>query len=116
VLKNETGRVAQLWENTWYMKYALKQLGFDLGKSETPIIPIFVRNDMLTFRFASKLLDEGIFVNPVVSPAVPADSSLIRLSLMATHTIEQMDIAIEKINSVAKSLGILQSDAAYVVQ
>ncbi|HLG34395.1 MAG TPA: aminotransferase class I/II-fold pyridoxal phosphate-dependent enzyme [Bacteroidia bacterium] len=107
VLKNESERVTKLWENTWYMKYALKQMGFDLGKTETPIIPIFVRNDMLTFQFASKLLDEGIFVNPVVSPAVPADSSLIRLSLMATHTIEQMDIAIEKISSVAKQLGIL---------
>ncbi|HLG35312.1 MAG TPA: aminotransferase class I/II-fold pyridoxal phosphate-dependent enzyme [Bacteroidia bacterium] len=116
VLKNESERVAQLWENTWYMKYALKQMGFDLGKSETPIIPIFVRNDMLTFQFASKLLDEGIFINPVVSPAVKSDSSLIRLSLMSTHTTEQMDKAIEKIYSVAKSLGILQQEESYVLQ
>ncbi|MBK5286758.1 MAG: aminotransferase class I/II-fold pyridoxal phosphate-dependent enzyme, partial [Bacteroidia bacterium] len=116
IMKAEPERITQLWENTWYMKYALRQLGFNLGKSETPIIPIFIRDDMLTFQFASMLLDEGIFVNPVVSPAVKSDSSLIRLSLMSTHTTEQMDKAIDKINNVAKSLGIFQSEEICMYQ
>jgi 8-amino-7-oxononanoate synthase len=116
IMKAEPERITQLWENTWYMKYALRQLGFDLGKSETPIIPIFIRDDMLTFQFASMLLEEGIFVNPVVSPAVKNDSSLLRLSLMSTHTTEQMDKAIDKIYLVAKSLGILQSEELCMIQ
>ena len=84
------------------MRTALSALGYDLGKTETPIIPIFIRHDMATFHFTNQLLKEGVFVNPVVSPAVKSDSSLIRLSLMATHTKEQMDRAIEKIYKVVK--------------
>ena len=102
IIKSEPERIEALWENTRYMHTALSALGFDLGKTETPIIPIFIRDDMATFHFTNQLLKEGVFVNPVVSPAVKSDSSLIRLSLMATHTKEQMDRAIEKIYKVVK--------------
>jgi len=107
IIKDEPERIEKLWENTRYMSSALKELGFDLGKSETPIIPIFIRDNYSTFWFTNELLKEGIFVNPVVSPAVKSDSSLIRISLMATHTREQIDKAIEKIYNVASGLNIV---------
>jgi 8-amino-7-oxononanoate synthase len=106
IIKNEPERIEMLWENTRYMRSTLKELGFDLGKSETPIIPVFIRDNYSTFYLTNELLKEGIFVNPIVSPAVKSDSSLIRISLMATHTREQIDKAIEKIYSVASGLEI----------
>ena len=84
----------------------LKDRGFDIGKTETPIIPIYVRDDTKTFMLTQMLLDDGVFVNPIISPAVRSDSSLIRFSLMATHTFEQIDIAIGKIHKIASQLGI----------
>jgi len=73
----------------------------------TPIIPLFIRDNMKTLRLTRMLLEEGIFVNPVVSPAVKQDSALIRFSLMATHTREQVDEALEKITRLGKRLGIV---------
>ena len=108
IMQNEPERIQNLWKNMHYMTFSLKSLGFDLGKSTTPIIPIFIRNDLATFRMTKRLLQEGVFVNPVVSPAVPSDSSLLRLSIMATHTKEQMDTAIEKIYKVAKEEEIFE--------
>ena len=87
---------------------SLKASGFDLGITETPIIPIYVRDNMKTFMFTKRLFDEGIFVNPVVSPAVKSDSSLIRISIMATHTKEHIDMALEKINMIAKELELFE--------
>lgn len=109
IMQNEPERIHNLWKNTLYMHNALKNFGFDLGKSITPIIPIFIRNDLTTFRFTNELLKEGVFVNPVVSPAVPGDSSLIRLSMMATHTKEQMDAALKKIYKVALQTGVFET-------
>ena len=74
--------------------------------SETPIIPIYIRDNFLTFKFTQRLFEEGVFVNPVVSPAVKSDSSLIRMSIMATHTKEQLDTALEKLQLVANELNI----------
>lgn len=104
IVKAEPERIEQLWKNTWYATKSLKELGFDVGKTETPIIPIYIRDDIKTFKLTKILQDEGVFVNPVVSPAVRSDSSLIRFSLMATHTRQQIDVAIGKINKVAKTL------------
>jgi 8-amino-7-oxononanoate synthase len=90
--------------------YALnkfKAAGFDTGKSESPIIPLFIRDDIKALKLTQMLLADGIFVNPVVSPAVPKQDCLIRFSLMATHTNDQVDIAVEKITRVSKILGIL---------
>jgi 8-amino-7-oxononanoate synthase len=109
-IKSEPQRIEQLWKNTRHTTGRLKELGFDIGKTETPIVPIFIRDDIKTFKLTRMLLDEGVFVNPVVSPAVRSDSSLIRLSLMATHTTEQIEIAIGKLLKAAKELDILVED------
>lgn len=84
--------------------------GFNTGKSESPIIPLFIGDDIKALKLTQMLLADGIFINPVVSPAVPKEDSLIRYSLMATHTKEQVDISIEKITRAAKKLGILNRE------
>ncbi|HVM86960.1 MAG TPA: pyridoxal phosphate-dependent aminotransferase family protein [Puia sp.] len=107
ILKQEPERVQKLWDNTSLAREMFEKAGFDTGISCTPIIPIYVRDMMKTFQLTSALLEEGIFVNPVTSPAVPKESSLIRFSLMATHTHAQIGEAIEKITKVSKRLGIV---------
>ena len=107
IMQEEPERIQKLWDNTNYALKLLKQAGFDTGHTETPIIPIFIRDDSATFMLTKMLLDEGVFVNPVVSPAVASEDSLIRLSLMATHTFAQIDEAVDKITKNAKLLGIL---------
>ncbi|MBS1559086.1 MAG: pyridoxal phosphate-dependent aminotransferase family protein [Bacteroidetes bacterium] len=107
IIKCEPERIERLWDNTHYALQNLKQMGFDLGHSCTPIIPIYVRDDLKTFQLAIRLLNEGIFVNPVCSPGVPSDSSLIRFSLMATHTFDQIDLALSKIYSISRKLEII---------
>ena len=99
--------MANLWELTHYSLDRLHSLGFDTGVSCTPIIPIYIRDDIKTFQLSKMLLDEGIFVNPVTSPAVAKEDTLIRFSLMATHTKDQIDRAIDKIYSISKQLEIL---------
>jgi 7-keto-8-aminopelargonate synthetase-like enzyme len=73
----------------------LRNAGFEIGKTESPILPIYIRDDMKTFQFSKMMADDGVFVNPVVSPAVRSNDSLIRFSLMATHSFEQIDRAVE---------------------
>ena len=106
IIQREPERLDALWKNTDYMVNALQELGFEMGASETPIIPIYIRDNFLTFKFTQRLFEEGVFVNPVVSPAVKSDSSLIRMSIMATHTKEQLDTALEKLQLVANELNI----------
>jgi 8-amino-7-oxononanoate synthase len=107
IIKNEPERIAHLWDLTHYTLDNFKKMGFDVGKSETPIIPLYIRDNMKTLKLTRMLLDEGIFVNPVVSPAVSKDSTLIRFSLMATHKKEQVDIALDKFSKLGKKLGII---------
>lgn len=107
IMLSEPERLEQLWRNTRRMKAGLLSLGFDLGASETPIMPVYVRDLSLTFLLTKRLEHEGVFVNPVVSPGVPPGHELIRISLMATHTDEQIDRALEKLEKVARELGIL---------
>jgi 8-amino-7-oxononanoate synthase len=107
IMQNEPERQEKLWENTRYAKERLIDAGFNTGKSETPIIPIFVGNDLKTFMLTKTLLDEGVFINPVISPAVPPGDELIRFSLMATHSIEQIDRGIDKIVAISKQIGII---------
>ncbi len=106
IIRSEPERQTALWNNTNYMSKSLTELGFDINTSETPIIPIYIRDNQLTFQFCQRLFEEGIFVNPVVSPAVKSDSSLIRLSMMATHTQSQLNEALDKIEKVANELGV----------
>jgi len=106
IIESEPERIAKLWDNTNYAMKLLLEEGFDLGPTESPILPIYVRDNMKTFQVTRHLQDDGIFVNPVVSPAVPSDSSLLRFSLMATHTFEQIEEAIEKIARAFKDVGV----------
>jgi 8-amino-7-oxononanoate synthase len=107
IMESEPERIKHLWDITAYALNGFKSAGFDTGKSETPIIPLFIRDDIKALQLTQDLLAEGVFVNPVVSPAVPKEDCLIRYSLMATHTKEQVEISIEKISKAAKALGIL---------
>jgi 8-amino-7-oxononanoate synthase len=107
IMENEPERIKHLWDLTAFALNGFKSAGFDTGTSESPIIPLFIRDDIKSLKLTQILLAEGIFVNPVVSPAVPKKDCLIRFSLMATHTFKQVETAIEKITIAAKSLGIL---------
>jgi 8-amino-7-oxononanoate synthase len=109
IMVSEPERISHLWDITRYALKGFKDAGFNTGKSETPIIPLFIRDDVKALRLTQNLLEDGIFVNPVVSPAVPKEDCLIRYSLMATHTKEQIEISIDKITKAAKKLGILRN-------
>ena len=107
VMEKETWRMDALWANTNYMRAKLQTAGFDTGHSTTPIIPLYVRDNTKTFMLTRMLMEDGVFVNPVVSPAVASEDTLIRISLMATHTFDQIDEAVEKITKNATLLAIL---------
>ncbi|MBE7500597.1 MAG: pyridoxal phosphate-dependent aminotransferase family protein [Verrucomicrobiales bacterium] len=107
IMMSEPERIQRLWHNTERMKHGLLGLGFDLGASHTPILPVYVRDMMSTFRFCKRLEEEGVFVNPVVAPGVPPGQELLRLSLMATHTDAQIDFALDKMARVGRELGLL---------
>jgi len=106
ILKNEPERISRLRHLTKYAITKIKSKGFDIGLTETPIIPIYIRDDTKTFKFANMLFLNGVFVNPVISPAVRSEASLIRFSLMATHTEKQIDYAVEKMYEVAKNINV----------
>jgi 8-amino-7-oxononanoate synthase len=108
LIQEEPERIQNLWDNTHYAMAALKKAGFDTGHSVTPIIPILIRDDYKTFQLTKLALERGIFVNPVVSPAVPSSSSLIRYSLMATHTKQQIDHSIEILSQIANEIGVFE--------
>jgi 8-amino-7-oxononanoate synthase len=106
LIQAEPERLTKLWVNTHYAMAQLKAAGFDTGLSTTPIIPILIRDDYKTFLLTKMALENGIFVNPVVSPAVPYLSSMIRYSLMATHTFDQIDRSVEVLHKLSKKIGI----------
>jgi 8-amino-7-oxononanoate synthase len=108
LIQQEPERIQKLWDNTNYALKLLKQAGFDTGHTETPIIPIMIRDDFKTFMITKLLLDDGVFVNPVVSPAVASTSSLIRFSLMATHEFSQIEEAVDKIEKCARKVGVFE--------
>lgn len=104
----EPERQEHLWEITNYALENFRAMGCEIGHTSTPIIPIFIRDDYKTFQVTRDLLDEGVFVNPVVTPAVAPQDTLIRYSLMATHTKEQVTRSLEAIEKVLKKNGILK--------
>ena len=110
IMQAEPERIQHLWKLTDYALNAFKNLGFDTGRSETPIIPLYIRDEYKALKMTRELLDDGVFVNPVISPGVPKEDSMIRFSLMATHTFEQLDIAIEKISKVALKFEVLPNE------
>ena len=107
IMLTEPERQKHLWDITEYALKGFRDLGCEIGHTSTPIIPLYVRNNDKTFLVTKMLLEEGVFVNPVVSPAVAPDSTLIRFSLMATHTKEQIDFALDKIGKCFKQLDII---------
>ena len=108
IMESEPERIEHLWEMTHYALDGFRNMGCEIGNTSTPIIPLFIRDNNKTFRITRELFDEGVFVNPVVSPAVPSDSTLIRFSLMATHTKEQLDFALDKIQKCFKRYDLLK--------
>jgi 7-keto-8-aminopelargonate synthetase-like enzyme len=107
IVEREPERRKRLWENTEYMKRELTGLGFDTGHSASPVIPIVVGEDMTSYAMTTRLGEEGIFVNPVVSPAVPPGRAMIRTSYMATHTREHLDRALEALALVGREFGVI---------
>jgi 8-amino-7-oxononanoate synthase len=108
IVEREPERRKRLWENTEYMKHELGALGFDTGHSSSPVIPIVVGEDLASYTMTTRLGEEGVFVNPVVSPAVPPGRAMIRTSYMATHTREHLDRSLEALAKVGRELGIIR--------
>lgn len=107
VMRDEPERCQRVLDIAEYMRKGYKSLGFDIGKSETPVVPIIIGDDELTFKFWKMLFDNGVFVNPVVSPAVSQGHQLLRTSYMATHTDAQMDEVLSVFARVGKEIGII---------
>ena len=107
IMLSEPERIQHLWDLTHYALDGFRNMGCEIGHTSTPIIPLFIRDNDLTFLIVKELFEAGIFVNPVVAPAVASEDTLIRFSLMATHTKEQLDYALETIHKVFKSHGLV---------
>jgi 8-amino-7-oxononanoate synthase len=107
VMRREPERRERLWANTHRLQDGLRALGFDIGPTQTPIVPFLIGEFEKTLLFWRKLFDAGVFTNPVVPPAVPPSQSRLRTSLMATHTADQIDYALEIFGRLGKELGVL---------
>jgi 7-keto-8-aminopelargonate synthetase-like enzyme len=107
VMQREPERRDRLWVNARRFQEGLRGLGFDIGPTETPIVPVLIGPLDKTFLFWRQLFDAGVFTNPVVPPAVPPSQCRLRTSLMATHTSEQIDRAIETFARLGKELGVI---------
>ena len=107
IIDNEPERIERLWKNTRKMLEGLKDLGFQVGPSETPIIPVLVGDNETAFKMAMMLQEEGVFANVAVSPAVPEGKALIRTSYMATHTEEQLDRVLSALEKSGRALGLI---------
>jgi 7-keto-8-aminopelargonate synthetase-like enzyme len=107
VMIAEPERREMLWNNTRRFQQGCRSLGFDIGPTETPIVPVLIGTLQNTFAFWRALFDAGVFTNPVVPPAVPPDQCRLRASLMATHTAEQIDFALETFGTLGKKMGVI---------
>ena len=108
ILKDEPERIEALWQITNYALEKFRNAGFEIGETESPIIPLYVRDVEKTFIVTKMAFDEGIFINPVIPPACAPQDTLVRVALMATHTKEQVDFAVEKLAKCFKALGIIE--------
>jgi 8-amino-7-oxononanoate synthase len=107
VIQREPERRERLWHNTRRVQDGLRAMGFDIGPTETPIIPFLIGEFDKTLLFWRKLFDAGVFTNPVVPPALPPSSCRLRTSVMATHTDDQIDYALETFGRLGKELGVV---------
>jgi 8-amino-7-oxononanoate synthase len=106
IILAEPERRQLLWRNTDYLREGLKRIGLDTGISETPIIPVFIGDEFLSFRITTEMQQEGVFINPVVPPAVQPGQSLIRFSVMSTHTLQQLDFALDKMSMFVRKYNL----------
>ncbi|MFC1887499.1 aminotransferase class I/II-fold pyridoxal phosphate-dependent enzyme [Candidatus Cloacimonadota bacterium] len=107
IIKEEPERIQQLWDNTHYMAKSFVEMGYDIGTSTTPVIPLHVGTIDKAFGMWQRLDEEGVFINPVIPPAVPTNGCLIRTSFMSTHTKKQLTEALEKFEKIGKELQII---------
>lgn len=107
IVENEPQRRARLWENTAYFRNGLQNLGFDLGRSETPICPVFIGDNALTMEADRRLMARGVFAQGIRPPSVPAQGARLRTTLMATHTSEDLDYALQCFQKVGEELGLI---------
>ncbi len=107
IMQEEPERIEHLWELTKHAHKAFKDNGFDIGHTQSPIIPLFVRDTFKAMTIVKLAYEAGVFITPVIAPAVPEKDVLIRFALMATHSIEQVDEAVEKLTKIFKELEVL---------
>jgi 8-amino-7-oxononanoate synthase len=108
VMQEETWRIDQLRKNYTYMREELKKMGFDVGNSQTAVIPVYVRQDLRTIMMWKELLDvHGVYTNPFISPGVPPKQAMLRTSYMATHTKEHLDRGLEAFHATGKKFGVI---------
>lgn len=107
IMMEEPERRENLWKVTRHAQESFKAAGFDTGHTQSPIIPLFVRDTFKAMKIVSKAYEDGIFITPVIAPAVPEKDVLIRFALMATHSIEQVDEAVEKLSKIFREEGVI---------
>jgi len=107
IMHEEPERIERLWENTHYMAKSFVEMGYDIGTSNTPVIPLHVGEMMMAFNMWKRLDEEGVFINPVIPPAVSPKDTLIRCSFMSTHTRAQLDFALDKFEKVGREVGVI---------
>jgi 8-amino-7-oxononanoate synthase len=108
IIRAEPERRDMLWKNTRFMLDGLRSLGFDTGHSDSPVIPVLVGEDYTAFSMATRLQEEGVFVNAIVSPATPPGRALLRTSYMATHTESHLSFALDKFQKVGREFGVIR--------
>jgi 8-amino-7-oxononanoate synthase len=108
IIQNEPERLKALWDVTNYALAKFREAGFEIGDTESPIIPLYVRDSEKTFRATARAFEEGVFINPVIPPACAPQDTLVRFALMANHTKEQVDLAVERLSKVFRELEILK--------
>jgi 8-amino-7-oxononanoate synthase len=108
IIQAEPERIQALWDVTNYALDKFREAGFEIGDTESPIIPLYVRDMEKTFAATMMAFQEGVFINPVIPPACAPQDTLVRVALMATHTKEQIDLAVEKLSKVFRELGVIQ--------
>ena len=108
IIKAEPERLENLWKITNYSLKCFRDAGFEIGDTESPIIPLYVRDMEKTFVLTKMAFDEGVFINPVIPPACAPQDTLVRFALMATHTKEQVDFAVDKLSKCFKQLGVIE--------
>jgi 7-keto-8-aminopelargonate synthetase-like enzyme len=107
IMEQEPEHVERLWENAHFMMKGYRDLGFNIGGTQTPIIPIIVHDDEKCFRLWKELYENGVYTNPVIAPAVPEGHALLRTSYMASHTREQLQHALDVFEKAGKKLGVI---------